>query len=438
MEGRTIVDRYELGSKLGSGGMGSVWKATDRLLERPVAVKLLHEALASDVTFAERFRREARSAAKLAHPNIVAIHDTGVAPSDGEGIVPYIVMEYVEGRSLHDIIQQQGPLAIDDVERIAHSILAGLAHAHDRGLIHRDIKPANILFDSRTDSVKIVDFGIAKGADDSRVTSTSSLIGTASYMSPEQLSGRSATAASDLYSVGCLLYCCLAGEPPFRGDGAMAIAMHHVNDPAPPLSLRRPDVPAGLGAAVMRALEKEPDRRFASAREMDRAISGPDLDPGPVTAVWTGMPVAEPITVLLVDDHRLITEVLGELIAHEADIEVVGRAATAAAAKRMAHSLEPDVILMDHDLPDGDGAEAARDILLEHPHAKIVMLTGERSEQALIDAIEAGCAGFVPREQAVEQVIAAVRSAHAGQAPISPEMLASLLTRGRDDRPTAG
>jgi serine/threonine protein kinase len=426
MTDRTIAGRYELESQLGSGGMGSVWRAHDRLLDRTVAVKLLHDDLASDTTFAQRFRREAKAAAGLAHPNIVAIHDTG----ETEG-VPFIVMEYVEGRSLHEIIQQQGPLEIVEVVQVAHSILSALEHAHERQLIHRDIKPANILFASRTGTTKIVDFGIAKRVDDPGVTSTSSLIGTASYMSPEQLSGKTATPASDLYSVGCLLYCCVTGVPPFGGENAVTVGMHHLHDPVPPLRSRRPDVPVTLEAVVMKALEKDPGRRFGSARAMDQAMDGVESGSDQDTQFWTPDPDTERIRVLLVDDHQLITQVLGELIAHEPDMDVVGRAATAAAAKTLAHSLEPDVILMDYDLPDSDGATAAHDILLEHPHAKIVMLTGERSDDVLVAAIEAGCAGFVPKEQAVEQVIAAVRSAYAGQAPISPELLARLLPRLR-------
>ena len=275
---RVLAGRYQLESKIGSGGMGTVWRARDAVLDRLVAVKVLHEGLASDAAFAERFRREARAAASLAHPNVCAVYDTG------EADVPFIVMEYVEGESLHNMLRRRGPLPIEDTARIARSVLAALAHAHSRGLIHRDMKPANVLFDATSGQAKVVDFGIAKGLEDTGgLTRTSGLIGTAAYLSPEQVSGREATHASDLYAVGCLLYCCLAGEPPFGGPTAIAIAMRHLRDPVPPLRARRPDLPPDLDAVVLRSLEKEPARRFSSAQEMDAAVAATGLDGRPAT-----------------------------------------------------------------------------------------------------------------------------------------------------------
>ena len=271
---RVLAGRYRLETKIGSGGMGTVWRATDEVLGRTVAVKILHEGLASDAAFAERFRREARAAASLAHPNVVAVYDTG------EADVPFIVMEYVEGESLHNVLRRRGPLPIEDTARIARSVLAALAHAHSRGLIHRDMKPANVLFDASTGQAKVVDFGIAKGLEETGggLTRTSGLIGTAAYLSPEQVSGREATHASDLYAVGCMLYCCLAGEPPFGGPTAIAIAMRHLRDPVAPLRPRRPDIPNDFEQVVLRALEKEPARRFTSAQEMDTAVGATGLD----------------------------------------------------------------------------------------------------------------------------------------------------------------
>lgn len=278
MTPRTIADRYELESKIGSGGMGTVWRGKDLLLDRTVAVKLLHEGLASDVSFAERFRQEARSAASLGHPNIVTVYDTGEDITD-DARTPFIVMEYVVGESLHQMLGRHGPLAVEDTARIARSVLGGLAHAHARGLVHRDMKPANVLFDAATGQVKVVDFGIAKGLEDTGgLTRTSGLIGTAAYLSPEQVNGESAIPASDVYAVGCLLYACLAGDPPFGGTTPVAIAMRHLRDPVPSLRARRPDVPAGFEAVIMRALEKDPRHRFATAEEMDAAVAATGLD----------------------------------------------------------------------------------------------------------------------------------------------------------------
>jgi serine/threonine-protein kinase len=303
MTERTISERYHLESKLGSGGMGTVWKAHDALLDRTVAVKILHEGLAEDANFAERFRREARNAASLGHPNVVTVYDTG---EDG---VPYIVMEYVDGESLHRLLSRQGPLPVEDTARIARSILAALDHAHGRALVHRDMKPANVLFDSSTGEAKVVDFGIAKGLEDTGgLTRTSGLIGTAAYLSPEQVSGHDATPASDLYAVGCLLFCCLTGEPPFSGPTPVAIAMRHLNDPVPHLRGRRPDVPADFEAVIMRALEKDPARRFSSAAEMDAAVANTGLagraaskptvvavPPGAATVAMRQHPVGGPV-----------------------------------------------------------------------------------------------------------------------------------------------
>jgi serine/threonine-protein kinase len=274
MAERVIGERYVLESKIGSGGMGTVWKAQDQRLNRTVAVKLLHEGLTSDASFGERFRREARAVASLTHPNVAAVYDTGE-----ENGTPYIVMEYVDGESLHRMLQRQGPLPVEDAARIARSVLGALHHAHSKGLIHRDMKPANVLFDSTTGVAKVVDFGIAKGLEDTGgLTRTSGLIGTAAYLSPEQVSGDDAQPASDLYGVGCLLFCCLAGEPPFSGPTAVSIAMRHLNDPVPSLRRRRPDVPADFEAIVMRALAKDPTQRFTSAQAMDDAIEATGLD----------------------------------------------------------------------------------------------------------------------------------------------------------------
>jgi eukaryotic-like serine/threonine-protein kinase len=276
VEPKTIAGRYDVESRIGSGGMGTVWRGSDRVLQRPVAIKLLHEGLAADASFAERFRREALAAAKLSHPNIAAVYDSGDANGGG---VPFIVMEYVEGESLSTILKEQGPLPVEDTVRIGRSVLGALAHAHARGLVHRDMKPGNVLCDANTGDAKVVDFGIAKGMEDTGgLTRTSGLIGTAAYLSPEQVSGKSATPVSDVYAVGCLLYACLTGEPPFGGDTAVAVAMKHLQEPVPPLRSRRPDVPPDLEAVVMRALAKDPAQRFSSALSMDSALAKTGLD----------------------------------------------------------------------------------------------------------------------------------------------------------------
>lgn len=276
METRVLADRYELIERMGSGGMGTVWRARDRTLGRDVAVKLLHEGLAADTTFAQRFRQEALSAAKLTHPNVVAVFDAGEHDA-----VPFIVMELVEGPSLHAILAEHGALPVSEVARVGRAVCSALAHAHGRGLIHRDMKPANVLLEEGSREPKVADFGIAKGLEDSAgLTRTGGLIGTAAYLSPEQVSGQPATPASDVYAVGCMLYASLVGEPPFGGTTPVAIAMRHLKDPVPSLRERRPDVPAAFAAVVHRALEKDPAKRFADAQEMERAIIDSGLGGG--------------------------------------------------------------------------------------------------------------------------------------------------------------
>jgi serine/threonine-protein kinase len=293
MEPRILAGRYELTRKIGSGGMGTVWSARDTTLGREVAVKVLHEGLAQDTAFGERFRLEARNAARLAHPNVAAVYDTG----DDEG-VPFIVMELVDGESLHARIQREGPLPVRDTVSITRRILAALGHAHDRGLVHRDMKPANVLL-TGGGGVKVVDFGIAKVAGGADITRTGALLGTAAYLSPEQAMGHEATHRSDLYALGCLMHAALIGEPPFGGDTPVAVAMRHTRDAVPPIRSRRPDAPPEVEAVVMRALEKEPSRRYASAAEMAAALeaAGPEatLPAGAPTVV---MAASQPTTPL--------------------------------------------------------------------------------------------------------------------------------------------
>ena len=301
MESKTLADRYELAERIGSGGMGTVWRARDTLLGRDVAVKLLHEGLASDAAFAERFRREARSAASLAHLNIVTVYDSG--EHDG---VPFIVMELVDGESLHARIRRDGPLSVRDTVRVARAVLAALGHAHTRGLVHRDMKPGNVLI-SQAGDLKVVDFGIAKGAGEgTSVTRTGALMGTAAYLSPEQVEGHQATPRSDLYALGCLMFAALTATPPYEGDSAVAVAMKHLRDPIPSVRQRRPDVPEEVELVVTRALEKDPGRRFATAAEMDAGLRR--IAPGvlPDTAPTIVMPA--PDTTVAMSGTEVITQ----------------------------------------------------------------------------------------------------------------------------------
>lgn len=267
-----IANRYELGSVVGSGGMSVVYSATDTLLGREVAVKMLRSELARDANFRERFRREAQNAGRLNHPAIVAIYDTGETLHDGQS-TPYIVMELVKGRNLKDIVADGGPLSPDEAATTLIPVCEALQVSHDAGIVHRDIKPANVMI-TNTGVVKIMDFGIARALDDvtSHMTQTSAVIGTAQYLSPEQARGKPVDGRSDLYALGCLMYDIMVGHPPFDGDTPFAVAYQHVQeDPTPPSEFipdLSPTAALNVDAVVLTAMAKHPGDRYQTAVEM--------------------------------------------------------------------------------------------------------------------------------------------------------------------------
>ncbi|MGW5074380.1 Stk1 family PASTA domain-containing Ser/Thr kinase [Rhodococcus sp. NPDC004095] len=265
---RKLSSRYELGEILGFGGMSEVHLARDLRLSRDVAIKVLRADLARDPTFYLRFRREAQNAAALNHPAIVAVYDTGEAETDG-GPLPYIVMEYVDGVTLRDIVRSEGPMAPRRAMEVIADVCAALDFSHRNGIVHRDIKPANIMI-NRSGAVKVMDFGIARAISDSSspMTQTAAVIGTAQYLSPEQARGEQVDARSDVYSLGCVLFEVLTGEPPFKGDSPVAVAYQHVReDPALPSSVN-PDIPRELDSVILKAMSKNPANRYQSAAEM--------------------------------------------------------------------------------------------------------------------------------------------------------------------------
>jgi eukaryotic-like serine/threonine-protein kinase len=281
-----IGGRYELGELLGRGGMAEVRKGTDSRLGRVVAVKRLRTDLASDATFQARFRREAQSAASLNHPAIVAVYDTGEEPAnDGSGISqPYIVMEFVAGRTLRDILREGRKILPERALEITSGVLSALDYSHRAGIIHRDIKPGNVMLTPSGD-VKVMDFGIARAISDasSTMTQTAAVVGTAQYLSPEQARGETVDSRSDVYSAGCLLYELLTGRPPFVGDSPVAVAYQHVREPALPPSDHDTDLPPEIDAIVMKALAKRVEDRYQSAAAM-RSDSERDLAGRPVQA----------------------------------------------------------------------------------------------------------------------------------------------------------
>ncbi|WP_370950489.1 Stk1 family PASTA domain-containing Ser/Thr kinase [Amycolatopsis sp. cg5] len=275
---RLLSNRYELGDTLGYGGMSEVHHGHDVRLGREVAIKILRADLARDPQFQERFRREAQNAAALNHPAIVAVYDTGEANTEF-GPLPYIVMEYVEGRTLRDIVKTEGPMSQKRAMEVMADVCAALDFSHRHSIVHRDVKPANVMI-TKNGAVKVMDFGIARAMHDgqSAMTQTAAVIGTAQYLSPEQARGEQVDARSDVYAAGCVLYELVTGEPPFTGDSPVAVAYQHVReDPKPPSSVN-PAVTAELDAVVLKALSKGPANRYQSSAEMRsdlvRTLSG--------------------------------------------------------------------------------------------------------------------------------------------------------------------
>ncbi len=278
---RMLGGRYELDGIVGRGGMAEVFRGRDIRLDRIVAIKTLRDDLARDQTFQARFRREAQSAASLNQPSIVAVYDTG-EDMIGSTLVPYIVMEYVDGRTLRDLLRDDRRLLPERAAEITDGVLRALDYSHRNGIVHRDIKPGNVML-TRSGEVKVMDFGIARAVSDAQatMTQTAQVIGTAQYLSPEQARGERVDARSDLYSAGCLLYELLTGRPPFTGDSPVAIAYQHVRENPVPPSQVDPEVPPWGDWIVLKAMAKDPADRYQSAGEMrndlQRALSGVPL-----------------------------------------------------------------------------------------------------------------------------------------------------------------
>jgi eukaryotic-like serine/threonine-protein kinase len=358
----TVVDeRYRLDRKIGTGGMADVWLAEDTELDRKVAIKILHDRFAQDKEFVQRFQREAQSAAGLQHPNVVGVFDRGQF-----GDTYFIAMEYVDGPSLKDLVK--GGMGTRDAINFTRQILNAARFAHRKGIVHRDLKPQNVLIDDEG-RVRVADFGIARAGENSDITATGSVMGTAQYISPEQAQGKETTPRSDIYSIGVILYEELTGRVPFQGDSAVAVALKQVSEAPRRPSAINPNVPPALDAVVMRALAKDPDARFKDAdaflKALDAAEKAPDTPRAQDTAAYaavspegeTDLPVAEEEYVEYEDRRRRWRWFILALL-------VAGVVALVAyALTRPSHVAVPDVIGQNVDqatqVLDGKGFDVA-------------------------------------------------------------------------------
>ena len=265
----TVADRYRIDSRLGAGGMSTVFRALDTVLERAVAVKLLAEHLADDDAFVARFRREALAAARLQHPNIVQVFDSGRDADSGRH---YIVMEYVDGASCADLLRERQLLEIGEAVDVLTDACRGLDYAHRGGVVHRDVKPGNLLVASESGATKLADFGIAKAAEQSRITQVGSILGTAAYLSPEQARGDEAGPPADIYSLGVVAYQLLSGRLPHEYGSISELALKQQSQHVEPISIQRPELPPALDDAVLHCLAPDPQARYASAAELGKAL----------------------------------------------------------------------------------------------------------------------------------------------------------------------
>jgi len=266
LNGTTLGSRYELIEIIGEGGMSTVFKARDRILDRIVAVKVLKDEFSKDIGFVEKFKTEALSAASISHPNIVNIYDVGQ-----EKDVHYIVMEYVDGKTLKDVIRKNAPLPISQAVDIAIMVCDGVHHAHEKGIIHRDIKPHNILI-TEQGMVKVADFGIARAVSAGTITYGNNIVGSVHYFSPEQARGEVINRTTDIYSIGCILYEMVTGKVPFDAESPITVALRHIHDEPPSPRLKNPEIPLALEGIIFRAMEKVPGRRFQTAQDMRNAL----------------------------------------------------------------------------------------------------------------------------------------------------------------------
>ncbi|MGH3033964.1 MAG: protein kinase domain-containing protein, partial [Gaiellaceae bacterium] len=261
--GDLLAGRYELEDLVGEGGMSTVYRAHDTVLDRQVAIKVLHEHYSHDPEYVERFRREARAIARLTHPNVVTVIDRG--ESEGR---QFIVFEHVTGETLKTLVRREGPLPVERALRLVHQVGRALAYAHELDIVHRDVKPQNVLL-TPDGTAKVTDFGIARwGGPEESLTETGTVLGTSDYLAPEQASGEPVDERSDQYSLGVVLYELLTGEVPYPGDSAMAVAMRHLRDPVPSVRAKRLDLPPRVDAIVARAMAKRPRDRFPSTEAM--------------------------------------------------------------------------------------------------------------------------------------------------------------------------
>jgi serine/threonine protein kinase/DNA-binding CsgD family transcriptional regulator len=407
MLGKKLNNRYEVQELIGEGATATVYRGVDTRLQRTVAIKILLPYV--DNTTRQRFQREALSAARLNHPNIMAIYDVG----EDEG-QHYLVIELIEGRPLFTFI----PSSPEIVAEYGRQICLALDYAHQQGLIHRDIKPANIHI-TPGGQVKIMDFGLAITGETKRLTATGRIIGTPAYLSPEQAQGLPLTFRTDIYSTGVVLYELVTGVLPFDADDIGVLLLQQVKkNPKPPSDLVA-DIPVSLERAILRALAKQPEARFDSAGAMASALASVMIPPISATAETQERDTsleyeAGLIRVVLADDHRILRTSLAMFLDDNEAIEVVGEADDGAGALELLREKNPDVLLLDLNMPGTSGLDILPQIRSTWPDIKVLVLTGRDEDIYIMRALRAGAHGYVLKTTSEEALVQAVRDVAGG------------------------
>ncbi|MEW5959765.1 MAG: protein kinase, partial [Chloroflexota bacterium] len=422
-----IASRFKVGSLIGVGATGSVYLGVDTLTGQQVAVKALRQELIGRMPeLVERFRREGEALRRLNHPNIVKV--LAAAQEAGQ---PYIVMEYVSGGSLANLMEQQPYLPLDRAVAIALELADALSRAHHLDILHRDIKPANILL-APDGTPRLTDFGLARLGDQPALTTAGTVLGTFQYLSPEAWHNQKLDARTDIWSFGVVLYQMLAGQLPFGGDTAMGMMWSIHNQPLPDLRRLRADLPAELVELVGKMLRRDLAARLPSAR-----LVGAELEliqkklhqTGAKRAPVLSAAAAPPkIRLLIVDDHAVVRQGLRTLIDLQDDMTVVGEGASGAEAIELAGRLQPDIILLDLVMPQLDGVAATPQILERCPRSRVLILTSFGEDDKVFPAIRAGAQGYLLKDIHPANLVQAIRDAHQGKTQLHPDIAQKLLS----------
>lgn len=426
--GQILGGSYMILSVIGEGGNSRVYKAAHIILERTIAIKIMHAIHSTDEVNIKRFLQESRTVSNLNHPNIVSLFDFGLTV-DGR---PYFCMDYIEGVCLQDVIDNEGSLPSERAVPIFVQLCDALAHAHKKGIIHRDLKPSNVLLMSGDsgDVAKLVDFGVAKIAvpeRDLRLTQEGLVCGSPIYMSPEQCVGEKIDHRTDIYSLGISLYETISGQPPFYGDTIFSLFAKQMNQPPVPLRKLNPDlnVPSALDETVLKSLMKAPDERFQNMSEMKTALEavyGVKSKLRSTKEVKKNAAADNKIKILCVDDEEVSLLAYSMALGKNADFSVIGVAINGELAVQRAEMLKPDLVIMDFELPVINGADATRMIKAVAPETKILLLSSHNDKHKVLEAFKAGVNGYVLKSFPGERLFGMVRGVMQGTLVIDDQL----------------